>query len=178
MNNLATRIGSFGPPRTRVSHTAAPGLVLLVLVLACQSPSAVSAPASAGQRQPVLSPRPDNRDDGAQRTPAQEKISSQLLDAITRYRDADGAVPRDAGVDVDAEGRALVDIDAAVTDDLLAAILTLGGTVVSSFPQYDAIRARVPLDQLEALAGRPAVRLIRPADKATTNRPGAVLPGR
>ena len=152
-------------------------IVLLLLLLACQSPTAAPAQAAPGQRKPLIAGQPDDK---ALRTPAQKKISSQLLDAIKRHSDTTDAVPRDPGVtvDVDADGRALVDIDAAVTDDLLAVIATLDAVVISSFPQYDAIRARVPLDQLEALAGRTEVRFIRPADIATTNRPGAVLGSR
>ena len=140
MNNLATRIGRFGRLSTRAVLATAPGLALLLLVLACQASRAVTAPANAGQRQSLRAGQQDDLDDKAQRSPAQEKISSQLLDAIKKHRDTESAVPRDSGVDVDADDRALVDIDAVVTDALLAAIVTLDGAVVSSFPQYDAIR--------------------------------------
>ncbi len=101
--------------------------------------------------------------DKTQRTPAQQKISSALLDAI-RQQAEDAPIERRSGVEVDAEGTTLVDIDAQVTDAVLDEIETLDGTVVSSFPQYQAIRARMPLDQLEALAEMSEVRSIRPAD--------------
>ena len=63
---------------------------------------------------------------------------------------------------------------ATVTDELLDAVVMMKGVVVNDFPQYDAVRAWMPLDQVEALAERADVRFIRHGDAATTNRPGVV----
>ena len=41
--------------------------------------------------------------------------------------------------------------------------------MVSVIPQYNAIRAQLPLDQLETLATRPEVRSIRPAEQFMNN---------
>ena len=55
------------------------------------------------------------------------------------------------------------DIEAVVSDDLLGYIDSLGGVVVNDFPQYRAIRAFLPISQLEVLADRADVAFIRPA---------------
>ena len=104
----------------------------------------------------------------AARTPAQRKISSDLL-----TRAAPGAAePRGA--------RVLVDIRADVTPVLLARIRDLGGAVVNSVPRYRAIRARLPLAGLEPLAERADVQWIRGADQPRTRtqrRPLAAVGG-
>jgi hypothetical protein len=107
------------------------------------------------------------------RTAAQQKLDSQLLYEIYRKRGqaAEKNVPPDATrVDVDKDGRALVDIRAAVTPALLAKVKKRGATIVSSSTRYHSIIARVPLLQLERLAGDPAVRAISPAAEASTVR--------
>ena len=96
----------------------------------------------------------------AQRTPAQRKLSSHLLDA---WRAVQGQPAVDALV--------TVDIRADVTPAVLERIRALGGTVLSSVPQYRAIRARLPLSALEPLATLDAVQLVRPADQAQTHGP-------
>jgi len=107
------------------------------------------------------------------RTAAQEKIDSRLLYEIYRKRGqaAEKNVPPDATrVDLDKNGRALVDIRAVVTPALLAKVKKTGAAIVSSSTQYHSIIARVPLLQLERLAGDPSVRAISPAADATTVR--------
>ena len=98
----------------------------------------------------------------AQRTPAQRKISAQLLDTRQPGQSQPAAV-------------VTVDIRAAVTTEVLARIRTLGGTVLTSVPKYRAIRARLPLAAVEPLATLDAVQSIRPADQAQTR---GVAPGR
>jgi hypothetical protein len=75
---------------------------------------------------------------------------------------------RRSRVKVDADGTTMVDIKAEVTEAVLAKIDALGGKVISSFPQYEAIRARMPLGQIEALAEMRQVIFIRPAAQAIT----------
>ena len=101
----------------------------------------------------------------AQRTPAQRKVSSQLLEAV---QPSDDVTDRQTPTAV-AEGELVtVDIRADVTPAVLARIRALGGTVVNSVPKYRAIRARLPLTALEPLATLGAVQSIRPADEART----------
>jgi hypothetical protein len=108
----------------------------------------------------------------AARTTAQQKISSRLLYAVKIYggelENGEGPMRR-SSVEVDEDGATIVDIKAEVTEEVLARIEALGGTVMSSFPQYQAIRARIPLDQIEAVAEMPQIIFIRPADEPMMN---------
>ena len=107
----------------------------------------------------------------AQRTSAQRKVSSQLLDAAGGTQPpADGAARRRAPDPGVADELVTVDIRADVTPAVLARIRALGGTVLSSLPKYRAIRARLPLAAVEKLATLDAVQFIRPADEAITNQ--------
>ena len=108
-----------------------------------------------------------------QRTPAQRKVSSQLLDAqraANACRQAKGKIVEDELV--------TVDIRTDVTPAVLARIRELGGTVINSVPKYRAIRARLPLSAVEKLAALDAVQSIRAADEAATrDRPAGVPSG-
>ena len=99
----------------------------------------------------------------AKRTPAQRKVSSQLLDA----RRAADALRQAEGESVEDE-MVMVDIRADVTPAVLARIRALGGTVINSVARCRAIRARLPLDAVEKLATLDAIQSIRAADKAVT----------
>ena len=109
----------------------------------------------------------------AQRTAAQRKVSSQLLDA----RRAADARRQEKGEVVEDE-MVTVDIRADVTLEVLARIRALGGTVINSVPRYRAIRARLSLGAVENLAALDAVRSIRAADVAATREPPAGMPPR
>lgn len=107
------------------------------------------------------------------RTPAQKKIDSQLLYAIKQ--NAGEAITSevesleiDAGVD--AKGNVRVDITAEVTKQLLQQIEKSGGEVIYHNENFNAIRANIPLRELEKIAESADVRNIRPADRARTNR--------
>ena len=108
----------------------------------------------------------------AQRTHAQRKVSSQLLDAaggsIDVRRQAKGATL--------ANEQLMVDIRADVSSAVLSRIRSLGGTVINSVPKYRAIRARLPIAAVEKLAALAAVQSIRPADVAFTRDRPARLP--
>ena len=107
------------------------------------------------------------------RTPAQQKINSQVLYEIYRARGEAAAkhVPPDpTGVQIDARKRALVDVRAEVTPALEKKIRSLGGTIQSVSPQYKSIVAWVPLKSLERLAGESAVTAIEPKAEAINNK--------
>ncbi|MEN8693080.1 MAG: hypothetical protein AB1Z20_23700 [Desulfobacterales bacterium] len=109
----------------------------------------------------------------AARTPIQRKINSHLLYALKMHRGravAKGVQAMEINVQVDAKNQILVDIKADVTQAVLADVEALGGELISSFPQYGAIRAHIPIEKVEVLAGLPGVKSIRPADEAITNR--------
>ena len=93
-----------------------------------------------------------------QRTPTQQKLNSQLQDALRapvqkltaagtsrlQATDPDTKNKREA-TEADAKNeRVMVDIRADVTPTVLKRIRDLGGTVISSVPKYQAIRAQLP----------------------------------
>ena len=119
-----------------------------------------------------------------QRTPTQQKLNSQLQDALRaplqkptvagtsrlQATDPDAKNEREA-TEADAKNeRVMVDIRADVTPTVLKRIRDLGGTVISSVPKYQAIRAQLPLRAVERLAALDAIRTIRPADEAVTRK--------
>jgi len=107
------------------------------------------------------------------RTPTQQKIDSQLLQAVRESRGeqmAAGVRLERANVDAEASGNLLVDIRAVVTDQLIARINSSGGSIVYSSPQFSSIRATINLSQVEAIAALPGVKFVRPAVKSYTSR--------
>ena len=126
-----------------------------------QQPSAQASSESPGTTDRQIKARLAAK---AQRTPAQRKVSSQLLDArrtaVAARRQARGAAPVDELV--------MVDIRADVTPAVLARIRVLGGTVINSVARYRAIRARLPLEAVEKLATLDVIQSIRAADEAVT----------
>ena len=104
-------------------------------------------------------------------TKAQEKINSQLLVEIEHTKSGASSRSKRGLVSVDERQRALVDVRATVTFAMTRAIVDVGGTLVSTSPEWDSIIAWVPLLKLETLAEGSAVRAIEPAASATTNRP-------
>ncbi|MGD0651032.1 MAG: Ig-like domain-containing protein [Verrucomicrobiia bacterium] len=108
----------------------------------------------------------------ATRIPAQLKMDSQLVYAAKQHRKetiAAGVTMLQTGVKFEPDGRILVDIDANVTTNLLAQIEQVGAKIINSFPQFHAIRAVLPVDQIEGLAGSADVRFIKPAVRSFTN---------
>jgi hypothetical protein len=117
--------------------------------------------------------QPPASDEKENRTPAQQKINSQLLYEIYRLRGESvrkGVPPGPTGVKIDARRRALVDIRVDPTVALQNRIRRAGGLVLSTSARGRSIIARVPLLELETLAADPAVRFIEPAADATTVR--------
>lgn len=108
----------------------------------------------------------------SERSAAQQKMSSHLLDALKQS--STGVVAAEAPLLVQGpltktdEG-VLVDITAQVNPELLDQIQQLGGRVVNQHPAFNAIRASMPLEKVEALAAREDVRQVVPAVKARRN---------
>jgi Subtilase family/Proprotein convertase P-domain len=140
-------------------------------------------PASAQQGEAQLSAAAQAQikallDEKNSRTPAQKKMDSQLLYAMKARRGepltAGGEVRSlRSAVDidkVDEKDRVFVDIKADVNKELIVIIERLGGKITYVSDKTRAVRARVPLESLEELASLQAVRSIRPAAKAITQR--------
>ena len=105
------------------------------------------------------------------RTPAQKKISSQLLYATTLSHGknvADGVPKLTANVNAKSDGTVVVDIRAEA--DAAPAIAALGATILNVDADGRSIRANVSLDRLEDIAALDDVRFIRPDPKAMHNR--------
>jgi hypothetical protein len=149
-------------------------------------PSAATAtPSSGGHAASGLLPRDDGQISASamrqiaaleaekkQRTPVQDKIDSQLLYADKMRRGdpiATGVPTQRVDLDRDAKDRVLVDITATVTTELLHYITTEGGEIVNNFPQYQAIRATLPLAVMETIAARAEVKFVKPAARAVAS---------
>ncbi|PYJ06892.1 MAG: hypothetical protein DME25_05285, partial [Verrucomicrobia bacterium] len=99
-------------------------------------------------------------------------MESQLIHALKIHRHqpfASGLTGLEPDVALEPDGRVLVDLKATVTPALLQRINEGGGQVTSSFAQFNAIRALVPLHQLERLAAAREVRFISRAAVAITD---------
>jgi len=106
------------------------------------------------------------------RTPTQKKMDSQLVFATRQMRDgvANRLTPRlRTGVKFEVDGRTMVDIDATVSDKLLAAIEAAGGEVINAVSEENAVRAYLPVQSAEAIAARADVSFVRPASRAIAN---------
>ncbi len=152
-----------------MTSTAKLARSLFVLLIA-------AATASAQTGSPQISAKALNQIDAIQRekaswTPAQRKLSSNLLIGMKQRlnRPMVSGVPnmRSAN-EIAQQDMVLVDIKADVSDALLNYIEVLGGEIINHFAQYNAIRARLPLEQMEKLAELDSVKSIRPADRAMT----------
>src|SRR5437867_13077305 len=128
-----------------------PTLALIVGLLLGVSGAIPSRAADAGLPAVTVQQISALLDEKEARTPAQRKLHSHLVYAIKMNRNepiAPGVPTQPLNFKPEADGRVLVDISAKVT----AALLTLirqNGDIVSTHPEYDAIRARLPLGRSE-----------------------------
>ncbi|MDQ3253828.1 MAG: neuroendocrine convertase 1, partial [Acidobacteriota bacterium] len=108
------------------------------------------------------------------RTPQQKKVDSQLLYAAKQRRGqavTNEARTLETDVKIDKAGHTLVDIRADVTKEITRLIEEAGGQVIYSSWRDGRLRASVPLDAVEWLAGSKDVKFIEPAVEARTHRP-------
>jgi hypothetical protein len=111
----------------------------------------------------------------AARTPAQRKLTTSLLYASRESRGqamVQGLQPLRRTVDrahVESDGMVVVDIRGDVTDELLKTIAGTGGRVVAAYPALRAVRARVPIREVETIAALPEVRRIGPKQRFQVN---------
>ncbi len=107
------------------------------------------------------------------RSGPQRKICSKLLYTARMLQGLAAApdVPSlETGVDVDEDGRVLVDIAADVTPSFLMQLQAQGASVYGSYPAMRSVRALVPAVSLENIAGWSEVVSIRPKQEAMTAR--------
>ena len=111
------------------------------------------------------------------RTPAQRKMESHLIHAAREHRHefiSLHGTNLQFRTHCQTNGLVLVDMDAEVTPAVLAAIEQAGGKVIAPVPSFHAIRALLPVQEMETLAARSDVRFIKPAVKARTHA-GSVM---
>ena len=109
----------------------------------------------------------------ATRTPAQQKIDSNVLYTIRMLtgRPAAPGVPYlYTGVDLDRNNNIVVDIVAHVTDQLLDQLAAAGAQVMYTNRALRSIRASLPPLQIESIAASPDVIFISPKQDFATNR--------
>jgi uncharacterized repeat protein (TIGR01451 family) len=104
----------------------------------------------------------------AARTPVEKKLDTSLLHA-RRESLGQAMVPglpplrRVASrAAVGRDGMVVVDIRGEVTDGLRRTIAGVGGRVISAYPAFGAVRARVPIRQVDVIAAVPEVRHVSP----------------
>jgi Subtilase family len=106
------------------------------------------------------------------RSPTERKMDSQLIYELRMDRGeaiANGIRSLETDVQVTDTGKAELDITANVSDALLHQLRAKGVEIVSSVPEEDSIRARVPLESLETIAALQDVRFIQPKQDAMTS---------
>ena len=165
----AFRLTAFAPVGPPFSRAAAPAWVAALLLLGGPpvfgaSPEGLSQQAR-GQIRTLL-------EEKAARTPAQRKMDSHLIHAAKRHRGEPfvAAVPDlELDLKLEPDGRVLVDITGTASPQLLALVAQGGGQVVSSLPQFHAVRALAALGQLESLAASNDVTSLRRAVPARLN---------
>ena len=111
--------------------------------------------------------------DKGSRTPAQQKLDSNLLYTVRMMRGESAApgVPfLYTGVELDDNNNPLVDITANVTDQLLEQLKSAGALVLFSSATFRSIRAIVPASQIENIAASPDVSFISPRVGSLTSR--------
>jgi hypothetical protein len=145
-----------------------PTLVALSISLLVPGVTAAQERVSPGALQQIQALQQEK----ASRPALHRKLDSQFVYQLKQNRGqaiAQGVTRLRPDVKLVADGQVLVDMDAQVTETLLRQIEQSGGKVINSFPQYQAVRAWVPLGQLENLAGLAKVKYIRRAREARTH---------
>jgi uncharacterized repeat protein (TIGR01451 family) len=107
----------------------------------------------------------------ATRTPAQKKMDSNLLYALkmaTGKEIAPGVARMETGVTVQ-EGFVEVDIRTSATEDVATLVKKLGGRDIASFDFAKSVNAKLPVSQLEAVAGDARVAFVGVPGDAITN---------
>lgn len=106
---------------------------------------------------------------------AQAKIDSQLLYLLKIRRGEKSPVADvqslERSIRIDRQGCTLLDLEASVSDELIREIQRLGGEIISSFKQFNAIRVNFPIAKLEDLAALKDIKFIRPAAAPAMDSP-------
>jgi hypothetical protein len=156
----------------RTSSRIGPVALVLAVMLGTGVASAQTLPPEGSV------PVPSAAGGMAQRTPAEKKISSQLLLASRAFAASRGVIPQGSEPEVQAfidanvapDQTTFVVIKADVSPELVAVVKATGAYDVEEFPIYGTITARVPITALVGIAQRSDVRSIGPKERVRTNR--------
>jgi hypothetical protein len=113
----------------------------------------------------------------ASRTPAQQKVDSNVLYTIRMLAGqpaAPGVSYLYTGVDLDASNNIVADIVANATDSLLELLTNAGAQVLYVNRDLRSIRATIPPEKIETIAASPDVTFIWPKQGSMTARNEAV----
>jgi hypothetical protein len=135
--------------------------------------SRLSAQQTEGIAPEALSQIAALAEEKAARTPAEQKLDSQVLYA-SRMEQGE---PVALGVqtlnvelpDVNARG-AVLDVSVEVEQTILDEFVALGAEIIEVNERYNHVRLRIDLSQVEALAAIPQVLFVGPEREAITNR--------
>jgi hypothetical protein len=112
-------------------------------------------------------------DEKRNRSAARKKMDSRLIYSIKMSRGeelAPGLSTLDLSIPLSEEGRPIIDITARVSKKLIAKLEAAGVKIISSFPNYNTIRAEADLEILDTIAGFPEVIYIQPKQEAMTSQ--------
>ena len=101
-----------------------------------------------------------------------KKLDAQIVLALKKSRGDppfDKPTSFEPDIPIQHAGRVLVEIEASVSKELLNQIETMGGHVVNGSETATTVRAMIPLNRLETLAGRADVKFISPAKLTHTS---------
>ena len=107
------------------------------------------------------------------RTAGRRKMDSRLIYAIKMNRGeqiAEGIDKLHVKLPKNAEGEVIVDINATVDKQFLKRLKQAGAKVISSFPEYNSVRAEVGLDAIDSIADMPEVNYVQPMQEAMTSQ--------
>ena len=106
-------------------------------------------------------------------TPLQRKVNSSIIRHLHTniLHDRERTLPKlESSISLSSSNEILTDIKANVSDSLVGLISASGGTIINKFPQYNAIRALIPIESVEWIAAHPDVTFIDMAHRAKTNK--------
>src|SRR4029077_21146585 len=113
------------------------------------------------------------QEEKASRTPAQQKVDSNVLYTIRMMAGkpvAPGVPSLYTGVELDADNRIVVDIVANVTDALLYQLTVAKAEVLYTNAALRSVRASIPPQQIEAIATSPDIIFISPKQGSMTRQ--------
>jgi hypothetical protein len=107
------------------------------------------------------------------RSAGRRKMDSRLIYIIKQRRHepiGEGVDSFNIEIPKNQRGEVIVDITAIVSPKLLKKLKQAGARILSSFEEYNSVRAEVDLDAVDAIANFPEVKFIQPMQEAITSQ--------